>query len=110
RLGQADPVRGVQNTVDHERRRTKVRGDSQLRIAGRESGINGRTPPRDVKLRDVGLVDLIERRVLRAAGVAVVASPLTGFGAVLGGYDRGTDPNGDRHRCQESTSTHHVLL
>src|SRR4030095_4682875 len=105
-LGQTDAVRGVENTVDHQRCRTKIRWNSQLGIFGRERGIDCRTPPRDSQPGDVVLVDLVERCVFRATGVAVVTSPLTALCAVLGRQRRGTGPNRERHGCDASKSTH----
>jgi hypothetical protein len=76
RLGEADAVRAVEHAADHQRRRAEVARKAQLRIALRQAGVDRRTAPQDLHLRDVVPVDLIERRVLGAGGVAVVAAPL----------------------------------
>ena len=84
RLDESDAVRAVEHAADHQWRRAEVAREAQLWIALQEAGIDCRAVPEQLQLRDVVAVDSIERRVLGAAGVAVVAAPLPGVGASLG--------------------------
>src|SRR5204862_7308747 len=90
-----DPLPRVAHSVDHERRPPEVRSNPQLRISCRESRLAGGPPPDDAKRRHVALVDLIEWRVFRAAGVAVIAAPLTVLRAVLRAEGGGSCPDRD---------------
>ncbi len=83
RLDQPHTVRGVEHPVDHERCGAEVRRNLERGILRFEARVDGRTTPEDLETRDVALVDLIERRILRAAAIAVIAPPLAVFGAVL---------------------------
>ena len=95
RLDESDAVRAVEHAADHQRRRAEVAREAQLWIALQEAGIDCRAAPEQLQLRDVVAVDLIERRVLGAAGVAVVAAPLAVANAVLR-----ADRAQDRERCE----------
>ena len=69
----------VQHVVDHQRRRLKFARTG----AERRERLLARGPlPRDRETRDGGGVDVGQRRVLRAAGVAAVERPILFGGAV----------------------------
>ena len=57
--------------MDHERRHFPVGVQPRAEIRGVPA-------PRDLQLLDVVLSDLIERRILRAVGVAPIEMPLAG--------------------------------
>src|SRR5262249_6542794 len=89
----ARPRRRVQDTPDHDRRRLKV-------VVGPRAEIVGLPTPGDAEVLDVVAVDLIERRVLRAARIGAVISPFDGLRSVLGRrHDRpGKRDEGDAER------------
>src|SRR5262245_20120889 len=68
--GSARATRCIEDTANHERRAFQF-------VLGPGSETVGLEPPRDFELVEVARVDLIERRVLRAAKVTGVVRPLT---------------------------------
>ena len=88
-LDQPDAVRAVQHAVDHQRRRAEVVGVREVGDFRADAGVDRRPPPRDAELRDVRLVDLIERGVLGASSIAAVACPFTLAGPLFRGAEGG---------------------
>ena len=97
RLDQADAVGAVQDAVDHQRRGAEVGRVGKIRHARGDAWIDGGALPGDAEPGEVAPVDLIERRVFRAARIAPVAGPFALAGALLGAADggRAQDPEDD---------------
>ena len=97
--------RGVERAADHQWRHL-VRARLRHPVSVRGLGVVGRLPaPCHLEVGDVVPVDLLERRVLRAAVIAAVGRPVAGADPVLGpgrcrcqGQQR---PN--QRRCRESS-------
>ena len=87
RRGLIEGCREVEHAVNHQRCSLQVSdADSGLGLSQRieiESTIDRLPSPRDLEVVEVGLVDLIERGVLRAPEVAAVRAPLPICRAVL---------------------------
>src|SRR4030095_5796522 len=64
----------IQHALDHDRRAFEFRFGTRTEVIGLES-------PRDFELAEVGAINLIERRVLRAAEIRGVHRPLAILGA-----------------------------
>ena len=80
--------RQIQHTVDHERCRLEAPNRDPLPLLAQRLEIErtvGRRPaPRDTEFVEVGGIDLVQRRILRAAVVTAIVAPLTVGRAVLG--------------------------
>src|SRR5262249_21286296 len=64
--------REIQRAVDDEWRRLEAAPPPAVRAVGDVAGVEG---PRNLQPRDVGPIDLRERRVAHAAGVMAVVGP-----------------------------------
>ena len=97
----AETGEGVHDTVRHQRR---VLVGARLRLGvRRRDRVVGRAPsPRLAQLPDVCRIDLIERRVLRAAGVAAVKAPLVRSGPLGVGHAK----HGRRDDAGDDRSSH----
>ena len=78
---------GVEDAVPHQRGRLEGHV-VESGIGVRDRVVGGLPAPADRQIADVAGVDLAERRVLRAAGVAAVLVPFAADGAVLRGRRR----------------------
>src|SRR4029453_11885623 len=107
-LNEAHPVRAVEHTIDHDRRRSEVRGNVERRVLCGKTWIDSGTAPQDLHLPNVVLVDLIQRRVLRGAAVTAVTPPLAIYGAVLRGSRSQRESEQDCQPDQNSYLTHHA--
>jgi hypothetical protein len=90
--------RCVEYAVDHKRRRLKVEVGPRAEDVGLEA-------PCDLKLAEIGAVDLVERRVAGAAEISPVGSPFTVFGSRLALHGRGSPRQREDER---NCGTHHA--
>src|SRR5436190_21542997 len=83
-----DAVRGIEDPVDHHRRRaeTAERGAGEFRG---DADIDRRPPPGDAQLRHITLGDLIEWRVPRHSLIGPDAWPASATRTLLGITERG---------------------
>ena len=101
----AERGRRVEHAADHERGHlVGARPEHPVPFDGFRV-VRGIPTPDDLEIRDVVPVDLVERRVLRAAVVAAVGRPVAGVEAVLGpGRCRGeSQQRRHQHRRRESS-------
>ena len=101
RFDEADAVRGVEHAFYQDGRRAKLVRVAQVGPAGRERGVDGPPPPRDLQVADGLGVDLIERGVARVARVAAVHAPLRAVGSLLRRRRRGA---GQGHEQDEGAN------
>jgi hypothetical protein len=99
RLDEADAVRGIEHAADHERRAAEALRGAHVRRLREDRRIERGSRPRDAKPRDVALVDLIERGVFRARGVAVVGAPFAVRRAALRAGGKREERSGDERGC-----------
>ena len=87
----------VHDAVHHERRHLHV-------VVGPHAVVVGLEPPRDAQVLDVVFVDLVERGVLRAAGLAGIRPPFAVRRAVLRGQ---RDDGDDEQTCERKEPARH---
>ena len=83
RLEQPERVGCVEHAVDEDRRRPEVRVHGEVGERRLELRVGGRPAPDDLELADVGVIDLLERRVARERRVGSEVAPF-GCGRLRG--------------------------